>query len=466
MRRQRRTLLALLVMAAWPGWSAVSAAEPVSGPPARLALVIGNGAYHNGRLPNTRADADLIAGALRRAGFRVTVAKDLGRSALYDTVRQFATSLTAGATAVVYYAGHGMQINGVNYLIPTDMLPTSEAGVALKAYPLSALHERLALAPSAVNMVILDACRNNPFQPMPAVRMRSLANLGLGPAVAPRGTLVAYSTAPGQLAEDGTGRNNSIYTETLAGLIGQPGLPVTDLFRTLADQVRRRTLEDQQPWVESSLVGDAYFRPPPGLRYGAPMTPDKTGAGAAAARPATAGRYRSGDKPGALGSEGDAAWYRHLDERGWTELDWQLQQRVGQTGAGEVAALKRRAARGNVVAMTTLGRIEQACRDGAGSVAQATCSKRARQWFQQAATLGFPVAQNELGEMYYEGRDVPKDLPEARRWLTRAAQASYPRARINLAQLDMMQSRLPQAAHKLLETLMKSNQSMMAPPRP
>lgn len=461
MRPQRRTLLALLVAAAWSGLPVVRAAEPVSAPPERQALVIGNGAYNNGLLPNTRADADLIAGALRRAGFRVTLAKDLGRSALYDTVRQFATGLTAGATAVVYYAGHGMQINGVNYLIPTDMSPTSEAGVALKAYPLSALHERLALAPSAVNMVILDACRNNPFQPMPAVRMRAIGNLGLGPAVAPRGTLVAYSTAPGQLAEDGTGRKNSIYTETLAGLIGQPGLPVTELFRTVADQVRRRTLEDQQPWVESSLVGDAYFRPPPGLRYGAPMAPDKTGAVAGAAKPA--GRYRSGDKPGALGSEGDAAWYRHLDERGWTELDWQLQQRVGQSGAEEVAELKRRAAKGNVVAMTTLGRIEQACQGGAGRTA---CGKRARQWFQQAATLGFPVAQNELGEMYYEGREVPKDLAAARRWLTQAAQANYPRARINLAQLDMMQSRSPEAVRNLLDTLMKSNQSMMAPPRP
>lgn len=456
MRRQRRTLLALLVAAAWPAWPAL-AAEPVSAPPERLALVIGNGAYSSNLLPNTRADADLIATALRRAGFRVTVAKDLGRSALYDTVRQFATSLTAGATAVVYYAGHGMQINGVNYLIPTDMAPTSEAGVALKAYPLTALHERLALAPSAVNMVILDACRNNPFQPMPAVRMRAFNNLGLGPAVAPRGTLVAYSTAPGQLAEDGTGRKNSIYTETLANLIGQPGLPVLELFRTLADQVRRRTLEDQQPWVESSLVGEAYFRPPPGLRYVPPVASAQPGS----ARAPTASRYRSGDRAGALGSEGDAAWYRHLDERGWTELDRELQQRAGQSGVDEVAELKRRAARGNVVAMTTLGRIEQACQGGAGRTA---CGKRARQWFQQAAQLGFPVAQNELGEMYYEGREVPKDLAAARRWLTQAAQANYPRARINLAQIDMVQNRSPDAVRNLLETLMKSNQSMMAPP--
>jgi len=459
MRPQRRTLLALLVAAAWSGLPVVRAAEPVSAPPERQALVIGNGAYNNGLLPNTRADADLIAGALRRAGFRVTLAKDLGRSALYDTVRQFATGLTAGATAVVYYAGHGMQINGVNYLIPTDMSPTSEAGVALKAYPLSALHERLALAPSAVNMVILDACRNNPFQPMPAVRMRAIGNLGLGPAVAPRGTLVAYSTAPGQLAEDGTGRKNSIYTETLAGLIGQPGLPVTDLFRTLADQVRRRTLEDQQPWVESSLVGDAYFRPPLGLRYGAPMAPDKTGAVAGACEYGNHGRIgRYGEGPRA--DNVDRMAYEIVRKQ-WTELDWQLQQRVGQSGAEEVAELKRRAAKGNVVAMTTLGRIEQACQGGA---ARTACSKRARQWFQQAATLGFPVAQNELGEMYYEGREVPKDLAAARRWLTQAAQANYPRARINLAQLDMMQSRSPEAVRNLLDTLMKSNQSMMAPP--
>jgi len=446
-----RTWLLIVVGMAPCGWA--MAAAPMAAPPDRLALVVGNGGYAGNALPNTRADADLIAGALRGAGFRVTQARDLRRDAMYETVRGFAAGVTAGATVVVYYAGHGMQINGANYLVPVDMTPTSEAGVALKAYPLSALHERLALTPSAVNMVILDACRNNPFRPAPAVRMRAVGALGLSPAVAPRGTLVAYSTAPGQLAEDGAGRRHSIYSETLAGLIGRSGMPVSELFRTLADQVRRRTLEDQQPWVESSLVGDAYFRPPPGLLYAAAPTPP-----ASPGAPAAAIRHRSG--VGSLGSEGEAAWYRHLDERGWTELDADLQRRAGQAGGAETAELKRQAAKGNVVAMTTLGRIEQACAGGA----RAGCMRRARQWFRQAAELGFPVAQTELGELFFEGRDAGRDLDAARRWLSLAAQANYPRARIDLAQLDMQQQGSPEAVRKLLDTLMKSNQSMLARP--
>jgi TPR repeat protein len=452
----RGRVLILLGVAQWAcAAAAAPSAEAPAAPPAKLALVIGNGGYAGGQLPNTRADADLIAGALRLAGFRVEQARDLSRAAMYDTVRRFAGGVTADATVVVYYAGHGMQINGANYLVPVDMTPTSEAGVALKAYPLSALHERLALAPSAVNMVILDACRNNPFQPAPAVRMRSYGALGLSPVAAPRGTLVAYSTAPGQLAEDGAGRKHSIYSETLAGLIGRSGLPVNELFRTLADQVRRRTLEDQQPWVESSLVGDAYFRPPPGLLYA--RAPARQ---AAPAAPGALTRHRSGDGAGSLGSEGDAAWYRHLDERGWTELDADLQRRAGGAGGVEMAELKRRAGKGNVVAMTTLGRIEQGC----AAAARAACMRRARQWFQKAAELGFPVAQTELGELFFEGRDATKDLDAARRWLTLAAQANYPRARIDLAQLEMQQQASPEAVRKLLDTLMKSNQSMMAQP--
>jgi len=445
------------LLACWLGWAQLAwPADSLPAPPDKLALVIGNGAYAGGLLPNTRADADLVAGALRRAGFRVTLAKDLGRSAMFDAVRQFAASVTPAATAVVYYAGHGMQIDGVNYLVPVDMTPTSAAGAGLKAFPLSVLNERMALAASAVNVVILDACRNNPFQPVPAVRMRAYADLGLGAASAPRGTLIAYSTAPGQLAEDGSGRPHSVYSETLAGLIDRTGLPVEQLFRALADQVRRSTLEDQQPWFESSLVGEAYFRAPPGWRY-APAAASRAVPPLAPAAPPP--RYRSA--AGSIGGEGQAAWYRHLDERGWTELDADLQQRAVQADGAEQAALKRRAAQGNVVAMTTLGLVEQACRGGQ----QAACARRAAAWFRQAAELDFPVAQTELGESYYRGRQLPRDWAAARRWLERAAQARYPRARLDLAQLTLEQDHSPAAARELLETLLKSDQSMMTPPR-
>jgi len=446
MRRRTALLLALALALAWPVHP-VLAAQAQSAPPARLALVIGNAAYSGAPLANTRADAALIAGALRRSGFSVTEANDLGRSAMFDAVRQFSAAVPAGATALVYYAGHGMQIGGNNYLVPVDMTPTSEAAVALRAFPLSALHERLALSRAAVNLVILDACRNNPFLPVPAVRMRSFGALGLGAAPAPRGTLVAYSTAPGQLAEDGSGRRHSIYSETLAGLIEQQGLPAERLFRTLADQVRRRTLEDQQPWYESSLVGDFYFRPPPGLQQAPAAMP------AASAQPQTPGkRYRSG---GSIGSEGDAAWYRNLDEQGWNKLDYELEQRAAQAGAAALAQLEAQAARGNVVAMTVLARAARQCPRGPAAPCSALPA-RARRWLQQAAGLGFAVAQTELGEMLYTGRGMPMDKAAARRWLELAAENRYPRARLDLAQFALEQGGNPAELGRAAESILRS----------
>lgn len=451
MRRRSLLSISLLLAAApvlawlWPAPHAL-AAPAQSAPPARLALVIGNAAYSGAPLANTRADAALIAGALRRSGFSVTEANDLGRSAMFDAVRQFSAAVPAGATALVYYAGHGMQIGGTNYLVPVDMAPTSEAAVALRAFPLSALHERLALSRAAVNLVILDACRNNPFLPVPAVRMRSFGALGLGAEPAPRGTLVAYSTAPGQLAEDGSGRRHSIYSETLAGLIEQQGLPAERLFRTLADQVRRRTLEDQQPWYESSLVGDFYFRPPPGLQQAPAAMP------AVPAPPqATGKRYRSG---GSIGSEGDAAWYRNLDEQGWNKLDYELQQRANRADAATLAQLEAQAARGNVVAMTVLARAAQQC--PRGGAAPCTVPARARRWLQQAAGLGFAVAQTELGEMLYTGRGMPMDKAAARRWLELAAENRYPRARLDLAQFALEQGGNPAELGRAAESILRS----------
>lgn len=437
---KRRQVLAL---GALP-WLDTVAAVPETAPAGRFALVVGNGAYNAHLLPNTRPDAELIAGALAAAGFAVTLRKDLDRSAMFEAVRGFAAGLGPGATALVYYAGHGMQINGNNYLIPVDMTPTSEAGVALHAFPLQALHERLALSRAAVNIIILDACRNNPFQPVPAVRLRSYANLGLAGAAAPHGTLVAYSTAPGQLAEDGTGRKHSIYTATLAGLLGRRGLTADDLFRTLADEVRRRTLEDQQPWYESSLAGDFYFLPPPGWRAPLPGT-------LAPAPGRSGGRYRGGS----IGSSGEASWYRDMDERAWTELDNDIARRAGSVDAAARERLRVQAAKGNVVAMTTLGMAAQ----------QAGHAREAEQWLRKAARLVFPVAQTELAEMLAKGK-VDRANDEVVRLLESASEARYPRARIDLAQVRFQRAQSPDAVRTLFETILKNTDATMRQYRP
>lgn len=439
---KRRRLFALGALACLPRLG-VAAIE--TRPAGRFALVIGNGSYNGHILPNTRPDAELVAAALGKAGFAVSLRKDLDRSSMFEAVRRFASDLPAGATALVYYAGHGLQINGNNYLLPVDITPTSEAGVALRAFPLQALNERLALARSAVNIVILDACRNNPFQPVPAVRLRNYANLGLASARAPKGTLVAYSTAPGQLAEDGSGRKHSIYTETLAGLLGQRGLRAEDLFHTLSDEVRRRTLEDQQPWFESSLSGEFYFLPPPGWR------PPLPGADAPVAKP---GRVEQRYRGGSIGGGGADSWYLDMDERAWTELDIDMERRAQGLDADAFAQLEAQAARGNVVAMTTLG---LAGRRGADK------------WLRRAANLAFPVAQTELAERMIKGRSVGASA-QAMALLERAAQARYPRARIDLAQMRMQRAQSPESLQQLFDTILKNTNATMqqyrSAPRP
>lgn len=443
---KRRHMLALGAATAWlPGAAAASSATRTATD--RFALVIGNGAYNTHLLPNTRRDAELMARTLGKAGFTVTLSKDLDRSAMFEAVRDFCAGLRPGATALVYYAGHGIQIDGSNYLLPVDITPTSAAGVAQRAFSLQTLHERLALSQSAVNIIILDACRNNPFQPVPAVRLRSFTNLGLAGTRAPRGTLVAYSTAPGQLAEDGTGRRHSIYTETLANLLGQRGLDAERLFRDLSDQVRRRTLEDQQPWFESSLAGDFYFLPPPGWRAPAWVAPPPD-----AGRKRANKQYRSGD--GSIGSTGDASWYRDMDERAWTEFDHDIERRARQVDAAALPRLKRQAAGGNVVAMTTLAMaaLAPAGREqGAGA---------AQQWLHKAARLDFPVAQTQLAEMMIAGQ-ARGDTNEALRLLRRAAAARYPRARIDLAQLEMQRQPTPEAAQQLFKTILENTGATM-----
>ena len=159
-------------------------AAPASGSVAntapKLALLIGNSEYGGARkLKNPANDVDLMARTLEQLGFSVQIARDLGKAEFSIVTKQFSQAVPKGATALVFFAGHGMQINSASYLIPVDMVPTSEQGVAQRAYPLKNLLDDMANSASAVNIVVLDACRNNPFQPAKPARYRNFSNLGL-----------------------------------------------------------------------------------------------------------------------------------------------------------------------------------------------------------------------------------------------------------------------------------------------
>ena len=224
----------------------------------RIALVIGNSAYEaNGwYLTNPTNDAKLLTTTLEQVGFEVHQVLDGNKEQMEAAFQAHADRLKAAGEDSVgffFYAGHGAQHRGLNYLVPPDATLRSPADL-MRMPKLDLLMDYLDYAGNQTNFIVLDACRDNP---LPA-SMRSAPN-GLASSQKVRGTLIAYSTAPGMVAEDGLGRNNSAYSESLAALMTQPGYSVETLFRVVATRVEDLTGGFQIPWTESGLRGEADF---------------------------------------------------------------------------------------------------------------------------------------------------------------------------------------------------------------
>ncbi len=220
----------------------------------RLALVIGNAAYPSSPLDNPVNDARLIANALQQAGFKVTRHENLGRNGMVNAFREFGDRLSETTVAVVYYAGHALQVRDNNYLVPIDVEPRSEDEIPVVGLDVGFILGRMSHARSRINIVILDACRNNPF----AGKTRPAR--GLAQMDAPVGTLLAFATAPGKVAEDGAGPN-SLYSLNLAKHLVTPGLPVESMFKKVREAVLQGTERRQVPWESSSLLGEFAFVP-------------------------------------------------------------------------------------------------------------------------------------------------------------------------------------------------------------
>ncbi|HET9643115.1 MAG TPA: caspase family protein [Burkholderiaceae bacterium] len=222
----------------------------------RIALVIGNAAYRNDPLDNPVNDARMIAQSLGKAGFEVSLRENLDRNGLVNAVREFSSRLNENTIAVLYYAGHGLQLRDRNYLIPIDADIRNEDEIPITSLDLGFLLGRMSEARSRINIVILDACRNNPFIGRAGPKAQGLAQMD-----APVGSLLAYSTAPGKLAADGLGGPNSLYALHLAKHLLTPGLPVEHVFKRVREGVVRDTQGLQVPWESSSLQGEFAFVP-------------------------------------------------------------------------------------------------------------------------------------------------------------------------------------------------------------
>ena len=225
----------------------------------RVALVIGNGDYkHVTPLANTINDAVVMADALKSLGFELVGGKaqtNLDKNGLDNVIRKFGETIRGKRVAFLYYAGHGVQVDGRNYLIPTSANVAAKTDVKYELVNVDNVLDDMNASGTQVNIIVLDACRNNPFGDR---GLRGGAS-GLAGMDAPSGTLIAYATSPGKTASDGFGKN-SPYTESLARIIREPGLDIEDVFREVGKDVQLKTAGVQVPWKMDSLTEKFYFK--------------------------------------------------------------------------------------------------------------------------------------------------------------------------------------------------------------
>jgi hypothetical protein len=224
----------------------------------RVALVIGNSAYqHVSRLQNPKSDALLVAETLKRLGFTLAGGQaqiELDKAGFDNAIQRFGSQLMGADVALFYYAGHGIQVRGTNYLVPVSANPAREADVDFQMVDVNLVLRQMEGAGTRLNIVILDACRNNPF----GGRGLRAAEGGLAQIRAPEGTLLSYATQPGNVALDGDD-GHSPYTRALVDTMQKPGLDVLQAFNQVGLVVKRATGSAQQPWVSTSPIDGTFY---------------------------------------------------------------------------------------------------------------------------------------------------------------------------------------------------------------
>src|ERR1700754_1949030 len=247
----------------------------------RVAFVVGNGAYKNvAALPNPPIDAKLMATTLRNVGFEVVEGTNLTRDKMTERLLEFGKKAAGADVALFFYAGHGIAINGTNYLLPVDADIKSEMDVKLGSAINIDLTLDQTMSDAKVKLVFLDACRDNPFAAKikwNSGALRVSVQSGLAEMKSGEGTLIAFATGPGQTALDGQEGTNSPFTRALIANITKPGIEIQQAMTSVRAQVNEETSKGQLPWGHTNLIGSVYLNGAP-----APAAP-----GAAASAPAS-----------------------------------------------------------------------------------------------------------------------------------------------------------------------------------
>jgi Flp pilus assembly protein TadD len=258
---RKRCILALvgIILATYAG--AAQAQPPRHTEGARIALVIGNDQYEGRPLKNAINDAKGMAAALAGQGFRVISAFNADVKTLSSSVNIFMSQVSAESVAVVFYSGHGFQLDGENFMVPVDFTAINDVDARYQAYPISKIADLLSDRRTRLNVIMLDACRDNPFRASRS-SSKGLATMNTG-----AGTYVAFATAPGRTASDNQGENHGLFTKYILQEIGIPGLGLDELFGRVRKNVFQQSNGQQLPWTSSSLIGSFSFVASDGPSY-------------------------------------------------------------------------------------------------------------------------------------------------------------------------------------------------------
>lgn len=238
----------------------LAATAATAGDSARVALIIGNSAYKSlPQLPNPSRDARVMDDALKAVGFETITVIDATREDVVKAMKTLTSKIRPDSSVVIFYAGHGIQFDDENYLIPVDSELSDEASLPFEAFSLKLVTDQIDRVKPKIAIFILDACRNNPLEKKSRSAGAGGMVRGLARATGPLGTFIAFATAPGEVATDGQGKN-SPFSRALAQVIATPGLPIEQVFKRTRERVVKETGGAQVPWDNSSLIDDFFFK--------------------------------------------------------------------------------------------------------------------------------------------------------------------------------------------------------------
>lgn len=393
----------------------------------KLALIIGNQRYSQWPvLHNTKSDAKLIASTFKSLGYQTTLIEDADNKSLRQSLGQFSDQLVKGGVAAVYYAGHGVQYNGRNYLVPTDM-PSGSIDARSRALAVDELLKTMRFSGAQVSLILLDACRNDPNEGGEPRRWRGSANEGFAePVKVMPGMLVAYATQPGERAMDGSGANGP-FAKALARWLPEPEMNLTNAMEQVKRQVRDETQDDQRPMVESTLVSDF------------PLN-----------KHATTVMERRRPPQQSL----RVSWFFAEDNIKQMSLTNEIARRANTLNQDDIPLLEHQANHGSAMAQAVLG---TAWRQGFGvGLQQQRSAVKAKKWLGMAASQHMPYALNELGEMFFLGQGGPKQVEVARKMFQEAADSGYQPAKLNLLQLGLeMNITSPEKQAEMMADMLK-----------